>query len=86
MAGDAFFDFACAQAVAGDVDHVVGAAQNEEVAVLVAHAPVEGAVNQLARNTLPVGLEKPDSRPVTRFEGQGIDKDHQVTDLMYFRK
>ncbi len=31
-------------------------------------------------------IEKPDSRPVTRFEGQGIDKDHQVTDLMYFRK
>jgi tRNA (guanine-N7-)-methyltransferase len=31
-------------------------------------------------------IEKPDSRPVTRFEGQGIDKDHQVTDLIYFRK
>ncbi len=31
-------------------------------------------------------IAKPDSRPVTRFEGQGIDKDHQVTDLMYFRK
>ena len=31
-------------------------------------------------------IEKPESRPVTRFEGQGMDKDHQVTDLMYFRK
>jgi tRNA (guanine-N7-)-methyltransferase len=31
-------------------------------------------------------IEKPVARPVTRFEGQGIDKDHQVTDLMYFRK
>ena len=31
-------------------------------------------------------IKKPESRPVTRFEGQGIDKDHQVTDLMYFRK
>jgi tRNA (guanine-N7-)-methyltransferase len=31
-------------------------------------------------------IEKPESRPVTRFEGQGIDKDHQVTDVMYFRK
>ena len=31
-------------------------------------------------------IEKPESRPVTRFEGQGIDKDHQVTDLMYFRR
>ncbi len=28
-------------------------------------------------------IEKPESRPVTRFEGQGIDKDHQVTDLLY---
>ncbi len=31
-------------------------------------------------------IDKPESRPVTRFEGQGIDKDHQVTDLMFFRK
>jgi tRNA (guanine-N7-)-methyltransferase len=31
-------------------------------------------------------IDKPDSRPVTRFEGQGIDKDHRVTDLLYFRK
>jgi tRNA (guanine-N7-)-methyltransferase len=41
-----------------------------------------------ATSTLFIGgvIEKPASRPVTRFEGQGIDKDHQVTDLMYFRK
>jgi len=31
-------------------------------------------------------IEKPEARPVTRFEGQGINKNHQVTDLMYFRK
>jgi len=31
-------------------------------------------------------IDKPESRPVTRFEGQGINKDNQVTDLMYFRK
>ncbi len=31
-------------------------------------------------------IDKPDWRPVTRFEGQGIDKDHRVTDLLYFRK
>jgi len=31
-------------------------------------------------------IEKPDWRPVTRFEGQGLDKDHRVTDLFYFRK
>lgn len=30
-------------------------------------------------------IEKPDWRPVTRFEGQGINKDHRVTDLLYFR-
>ena len=41
-----------------------------------------------AASTLFTGgvIEKPESRPVTRFEDQGIDKDHQVTDLMYFRK
>jgi tRNA (guanine-N7-)-methyltransferase len=41
-----------------------------------------------ATSTLFTGgvIQKPESRPVTRFEGQGIDKDHQVTDLMYFRK
>lgn len=31
-------------------------------------------------------IPKPDWRPVTRFEGQGIDKNHRVTDLLYFRK
>lgn len=31
-------------------------------------------------------IDKPDWRPVTRFEGQGIDKDHQVTDLFYLRR
>lgn len=30
-------------------------------------------------------IDKPDWRPVTRFEGQGINKDHRVTDLLYFR-
>ncbi len=30
-------------------------------------------------------IDKPDWRPVTRFEGQGIDKDHRVIDLMYLR-
>lgn len=28
-------------------------------------------------------IEKPEWRPVTRFEGQGIDKDHAVNDMMY---
>ena len=30
-------------------------------------------------------IEKPESRPVTRFEGQGIDKDHAVNDMMYLK-
>jgi tRNA (guanine-N7-)-methyltransferase len=28
-------------------------------------------------------IDKPEWRPVTRFEGQGIDKDHAVTDMLY---
>ena len=30
-------------------------------------------------------VERPEWRPVTRFEGQGISKDHQVTDLRYIK-
>ena len=30
-------------------------------------------------------VERPQWRPVTRFEGQGITKDHQVNDLKYFK-
>lgn len=30
-------------------------------------------------------IDKPEWRPVTRFEEQGIDKDHRVTDLLYLR-
>lgn len=28
-------------------------------------------------------VDRPDWRPLTRFEGQGLRKDHQVTDLIY---
>ena len=31
-------------------------------------------------------IDRPDWRPITRFEGQGITKDHQVNDLRYFKK
>ena len=58
VAGDALLDLARAQPVAGDVDHVVGAAQDVEIAVLVADAPVEGAVDLPARDGLPVGLDE----------------------------
>lgn len=30
-------------------------------------------------------IARPEWRPLTRFEGQGITKDHQVTDLRYVR-
>ncbi len=30
-------------------------------------------------------VERPDWRPVTRFEGQGITKDHQVNDFRYVK-
>ena len=38
-----------------------------------------------AASTLFTGgvMDKPEWRPVTRFEGQGIDKDHAVTDMLY---
>ena len=38
-----------------------------------------------AASTLFIGgvIEKPEWRPVTRFEGQGIDKDHAVNDMLY---
>jgi tRNA (guanine-N7-)-methyltransferase len=38
-----------------------------------------------AASTLFFGgvIDKPDSRPVTRFEGQGIDKNHAVNDMYY---
>ncbi len=37
------------------------------------------------RSALFVGgiVERPSWRPLTRFEGQGLRKDHQVTDLIY---
>jgi tRNA (guanine-N7-)-methyltransferase len=30
-------------------------------------------------------VERPEWRPITRFEGQGITKDHQVNDFRYFK-
>ena len=30
-------------------------------------------------------IDKPEWRPVTRFEGQGIDKDHAVNDMLYLK-
>ena len=40
-----------------------------------------------AASTLFTGgvIDKPEWRPVTRFEGQGIDKDHAVNDMMYLK-
>ena len=40
-----------------------------------------------AGSTLFTGgvIDKPEWRPVARFEGQGIDKDHAVNDMMYVK-
>jgi tRNA (guanine-N7-)-methyltransferase len=40
-----------------------------------------------AGSTLFTGgvIDKPEWRPVTRFEDQGIDKDHAVNDMMYIK-
>lgn len=48
--------------------------------------PYAESIQQVfAASTLFTGgvIEKPEWRPVTRFEGQGIDKDHAVNDMLY---
>ena len=40
------------------IDHVIGAAQNEVITVLVANAPVKGAVHGFSRHAVPVGADK----------------------------
>ena len=51
-----FFDFTRAEAMPGDVDHVVGAAEHEVIAVLVAGGPVERRVDKLVRHRFEIGL------------------------------
>jgi tRNA (guanine-N7-)-methyltransferase len=48
----------------------------------------EWITEQFSQTPLFTGgvIERPDSRPLTRFEGQGITKDHAVNDFMYFKK
>jgi tRNA (guanine-N7-)-methyltransferase len=45
----------------------------------------ESIIEVFAASPLFTGgvINKPDWRPVTRFEGQGIDKDHAVNDMLY---
>ena len=50
--------------------------------------PYAESIQQVfAGSTLFTGgvIDKPEWRPVTRFEGQGIDKDHAVNDMMYIK-
>ena len=50
--------------------------------------PYAESIQQVfAGSTLFTGgvIPKPEWRPVTRFEGQGIDKDHAVNDMMYIK-
>ena len=48
----------------------------------------EWITEQFNETTLFTGgvIDRPDSRPLTRFEGQGITKDHSVNDFMYYKK
>ena len=48
----------------------------------------EWITEQFNETTLFTGgvIDRPDSRPLTRFEGQGITKDHAVNDFMYYKK
>ena len=45
----------------------------------------ESIKDVFAASPLFVGgvIDKPEWRPITRFEGQGIDKDHAVNDMLY---
>ena len=48
--------------------------------------PYAGSIQEVfAASPLFTGgvIDKPEWRPVTRFEGQGIDKDHAVNDMLY---
>lgn len=49
------------------------------------HPYAEWIKERFANSTLFVGgeVDRPQWRPITRFEGQGIRKEHRVTDLIY---
>jgi hypothetical protein len=70
-----------AQAVTGHIDHIVRAAQNVEITVFIAHAPVERGIHQLAGHALPIGFDKalivaPQGLQTTR--GQRSFDDHHA--------
>lgn len=45
----------------------------------------EWITEEFNKTTLFTGgvIDRPDSRPLTRFEGQGLTKDHRVTDFLF---
>ena len=45
----------------------------------------EWIIEQFNETALFTGgvIDRPDSRPLTRFEGQGLTKDHRVTDFLF---
>lgn len=51
------------------------------------HPYAEWIKERFAQSPLFVGgeVDRPQWRPITRFEGQGIRKEHRVTDLIYRR-
>ena len=58
MAGNTFLDLPGTEPMASNVDHVVGASKDKEVTVFVANTPVKSAVNRLAGNAFPIGVDE----------------------------
>ena len=50
------FDLARAEAMTGNIDHIIGAAEDEVIAVLIANAPIERRVRKLAFKIGEIGF------------------------------
>ena len=52
------------------------------------HPYAQWIAEEFNKQTLFIGgeVERPDWRPLTRFEGQGINKEHPVTDFRFIKK
>ncbi len=85
MARDALLDLARAEPVAGDVDDVVGAAEDEVVAVGVADAPVEGVVDAAGPGCCPSRsrTKRASSRHTVCMQPGGIGPSITTTPLRF---
>ena len=53
-----FLDLPRAEPMAGDIDHVVGAAENEVIAVPIPDPPVESRIDQFLRERGEIGFDE----------------------------